>query len=184
MQSGEEEDSSSSRSKEGSTVDKEEAAQPEGHGDEEDHDNGESVTSSLHGSKWRCVVCSLELNQIEGHIREMRKAPLFQDGTAHAVETVQKARKVAETLRTGNRKAVARCLKCKVFAHSFLLDPTCHKKIHKYFPGKTCMEIVHSDTGKEIWKIKEGKATTNYGHTLVKEFRMSHRLFYETTTKT
>ena len=189
----EEEDSSDSSSEDESTMEKEEAARPRGHEEEEDlvgntdgsndDDNGQSVVSR-HGSKWRCIVCSLELNQVEGHIREMRKTPPFLNGMPDALGTVQRARKVAETLRKGNRKAAAQCLKCKVFAHSVLLDPTFCNKIHEYFPGKTCMEIVHSDTGKDIWKINDGKVTTNYGHTCVKECRECHRLSYQATTNT
>ena len=45
----------------------------------------------------------------------------------------------------------------------------------------TCMEILHSPTGKEIWKFGASKATVNYSHYIVDYIRRSVDKFVDKT---
>ena len=62
------------------------------------------------------------------------------------------------------------CKQCLVHAHNDVpTDDTYF--IHAIFPGKSCMNILHSEEGKEIWKVRARKVSVNYKHNIVKEIR-------------
>jgi hypothetical protein len=50
----------------------------------------------------------------------------------------------------GVRRRISTCKACDVHAHNTMLIKN-RKFIQDLFPGMTCMDILHSQTGKEIW---------------------------------
>jgi hypothetical protein len=71
------------------------------------------------------------------------------------------------------KRKVAMCRDCGVTVHTAGLVET-SKFLHQMFPGMSCMDIIHSPTGKEIWNVKVGgskKVTVNYKHPIVQELR-------------
>ena len=57
------------------------------------------------------------------------------------------------------------CKQCLVHAHNDVpTDDTYF--IHAIFPGKSCMDILHSEEGKEIWKVRARKVSVNYKHNI------------------
>ena len=87
------------------------------------------------------------------------------------VENVKKKMRQAGKGK-GVRQNKVYCRQCKVHAHNHIPDPN-SQFIHAYFEGMTCMEILHSPTGKEIWKFGASKATVNYSHYIVDYIRRS-----------
>ena len=74
--------------------------------------------------------------------------------------------KVAEA-RRGERKHVSLCNHCGLHAH--VSKPAKgNRMIHNLSEGMTCMQILHSKPGKEIWKVlPTGKITVKYKHPVV-----------------
>jgi Transposase IS4 len=110
----------------------------------------------------RCLVCGLEQTQ---YLREAKKLRLNDRSTKVQLQQANK----------GVRRKVAMCQQCGVCAHNFIMMHD-RKFIHALFPNNmTCMDIFHSATGKEIWKIGEGrrKVVVNYQHEIVKQVRQS-----------
>jgi hypothetical protein len=115
----------------------------------------------------RCAVCQLEVNQV------VLATARCSGQTKRAVGSIY----------SGLRKNLARC-QCReacVTAHSVLFAEGKGRIIHSLFPGKTCMEIAHSRTGRAIWKPKlcagrRGEETkvrvaVNYKHPVIVELR-------------
>jgi hypothetical protein len=105
----------------------------------------------------RCVVCQLEESLVATSIEKYRKA---SNNSVTAVEAAQVKRQLLQTIAKGNRRYLSTCECCPtddsgggLTAHSFVLHEQEKNLIHTLFePGMTCMEILHSDVGKELWK--------------------------------
>lgn len=138
-----------------------------------DADDGRHVLKCPPGT--RCVVCQLETTQYQRMWKKVkREAELSERIPSH----VTKER--ASCGVKGTRKDVARCQKCKVNAHYTLLPPHQLKVIHGLFPPSlgnqkmSCMQILHSGTGREIWTIKHDprggcRVAVKHSHPIVKE---------------
>jgi len=98
------------------------------------HDGTHSFEATTSGK--RCIVCKLDVQQQANSTRGRRS----------------KKQKVSTK---GVRKQVHRCTICGVLAHAApLLVPSQRRQIHSLFPeNMTCMEIVHSNLGQEIWSV-------------------------------
>lgn len=105
----------------------------------------------------KCVVCLFECNQYV-RIRDKMEKPISP--------TVKSKVKDAYF---GVKRKVSHCSKCDVDAHNFTLSKK--RFIHGLFPDKTCMEILHSKTGREIWNMKKTRAAVSTTHPYVKEVR-------------
>jgi hypothetical protein len=140
--------------------------------DDDDHDDGLAVSESV-GNK-RCVVCSLETSHYRRQVKNRLKN----------TEEVEEGKRKLTASYQGVRKHVSTCTRCSVSAHNSLLSHG--KYIHALFPGMTCMQILHSATGKEIWNVvrskvknsssddfgeEKTKVTVNYRHRVVKDVR-------------
>ena len=75
----------------------------------------------------------------------------------------------------GTKRCVSHCRQCNISAHNFIVDGANKKFIHGLgvFQDLTCMEIIHSKTGKEIWNVgtSDKKIPVIGGHPLVKEVK-------------
>jgi hypothetical protein len=112
--------------------------------------------------KHRCLVCHLELCQYK-KVRQQRAADIDEVGAKHIITNAA----------SGLRRQVLRCPQCSAHAHTAL--PANNKQfIHNMFPGLTCMEIIHSKGGKEIWNAhaNEGRMAVRYTHSVVEEVRL------------
>ena len=109
----------------------------------------------------RCQVCTLELRQYS----TIAKRNLSQG----AEEKIKAA-------NNGVRSRVSMCIQCGFNAHNYVFVKE-KKFIHQLFPEMSCMEILHSDRGKEIWSVKKygdsTKVTVKNSHPVVKEMRKS-----------
>jgi hypothetical protein len=112
------------------------------------------------GSQNRCVVCNLEIRQYN---RVIKKHP--------EILTDVFRKKIVNEALLGVRKQISKCIECGAHAHNAVLVH--HKKfIHDMFPAMTCMEILHSKVGKEIWQPNPngtGRLCIHYGHDIVEE---------------
>ena len=112
------------------------------------------------GADTRCVVCALETSQYLHQAKKLK------------VEDRESTKCLIKKSYIGMKKQVATCRQCNVGAHTFVVEN--QKFIHGHFLGRTCMEILHSPTGKEIWKISSGrkrKVWVNHKHPIVGEIR-------------
>jgi hypothetical protein len=105
----------------------------------------------------RCVVCQLEVSMVRTAIRKVEKK--------HNIEVAKEQKqRILNAASEGDRKQVSNCTCCPggrdgvgVSAHSL---PCKRKRIHKLFPdGMSCMEIVHSEVGHELWKRRRTEKT-------------------------
>jgi hypothetical protein len=115
----------------------------------------------------RCQVCCLENTQL----LSLARKHVGQRNYKRVQEVVNESFK-------GLRQHVAYCDECCVYAHNTI--PKNSRNIHTLFPGKSCMEILHSRMGKEIWNIQQTKRKRNsvkYNHPLIKELRMLNENF-------
>ena len=118
----------------------------------------------------RCVVCQVEEPIIKACIQEYTEANPNEVAGSDGP-------KVFAALTRGNRGKLSACGCCNqhqggLSAHNFVMSPQEQKQIHTLFPsGMTCMEIVHSDVGKELWKRKAGDSTK-------KRMRVSTKHYY------
>ena len=105
----------------------------------------------------RCKVCSLEIAAYKSQMKKL-KVPV----TADMKEKVSEARR-------GERRHVSICSHCGIHAH--MSKPAKGERmIHKLFNGMTCMQVLHSKIGKEIWKVlPNGKVSVKYKHTAVSD---------------
>ena len=112
--------------------------------------------------KHRCLVCHLEVCQY----RKVIKANKEKISEAMKKTVVDEASK-------GLRKQVSTCRQCCAYAHTAL--PTTNKRfIHGMFPGLTCMEILHTRSGKEIWNVnanRHGRTAVRFSHPMVDSLR-------------
>jgi Transposase IS4 len=124
-----------------------------------DHD-GKDTKAAKRNSK--CLVCSIESSYVKACLSKLDK---------------NKAKEVKSNLDKfghGVRKSVSSCRVCEVNAHDRVLDEECKRKIHAYFPAnQSCMDILHSKLGKEIWNIgrdEDGKywARARTSHPVIK----------------
>ena len=71
-----------------------------------------------------------------------------------------------------SKQKVSTCKQCNVNAHNFVVVKD-RKFIHSHFDDMTCMEIIHSQTGKELWRMGTAhgrkKLMVNYKHNIAKE---------------
>lgn len=109
----------------------------------------------------RCIVCSLEARLYKNLSKGMRR--ISREVTTE-INT-----KVAEAHRRV-RGNVSTCETCGINAHcsKFLRS---RRRIHTMFQEGTCMEIAHSTTGREIWKVNYGgryTCTINMKHEMVR----------------
>jgi hypothetical protein len=84
---------------------------------------------------------------------------------------------VDESFR-GLRQHIAYCNECGVYTHNSIRKN--RRNIHTLFPGKSCMEILQSQMGKEIWNIQQTKQKRNsvkYNHPLIQELQMLNENF-------
>jgi hypothetical protein len=71
---------------------------------------------------------------------------------------------------------VLRCKQCNIYAHNFIMEKDV-KFIHGLFEKMTCMEILHSSIGKEVWNVETKSETrktrysVNTKHQLVKDVK-------------
>jgi hypothetical protein len=123
--------------------------------------NGHTIVMST--KTIRCIVCSLELSQLE----QLAKKNQGQRGMVLAEQLARAYH--------GVRKQVSYCTECGVGAHNCLLPRENKKNIHYIFPGQTCMDIVHSPMGKEICSINNSgghwKVTVHRKHPIVEEVK-------------
>ena len=122
-------------------------------------------------SKPRCVVCLLELSQYLNVNRKINK--LRDTSNDNDVEDKARRARIVQQGYEGVKRKVAMCRECGVHVHSACLAEN-NKFLHNIFPGKSCMEILHSRTGKEIWNVPvhgSKKVSVNYKHTVVQEIR-------------
>jgi len=103
----------------------------------------------------RCVVCQVEEPLIKACIREYKQAnPMLVSEC--------EVPKLVASMTKGNRKRLTACECCLqkqggLSAHNFVFCEHDKKSIHSLFPADmSCMEILHSDVGKELWKRKTG----------------------------
>jgi len=121
--------------------------------------------------KDRCLVCSLE----GSYYKKLWTNHKRMDETGAAQEANCVLKKRVQIGVSGMRRAVAACRICDVKAHGTVLDEDNNKVIHGFFPPNlSCMDILHSPLGKEIWSIKRdglGKviARVKTGHKVVKD---------------
>ena len=147
-----------------------------GHGTEQRPSTVETKSSS------RCVVCQLEWSLARTAINN------FEKETKIVVSNEQR-RQLLSSVSEGCRKGLSTCLCCQVektgvglMAHTKPVLADGKKRIHSLFPdGMSCMEILHSEVGRELWK-REGSTgktsssrrfscTVSRNHDYVKELR-------------
>jgi len=123
----------------------------------------------------QCVVCQLELSLMRTTIAKTEK-------TSRVLKA--KRLELLNSVSEGSRKGLSTCTCCKgdkggLTAHS---DPLVmvKKRIHTLFPSEmSCMEILHSEVGRELWKrgermgasSKRFSCTVTRNHHYVKELR-------------
>jgi Transposase IS4 len=98
----------------------------------------------------RCRVCMLEGSIVKRKVARLR------------IPITDEIKQKLHNAKHGNRAQLSHCKHCGLYAHnSILINNTKH--IHDFFPNMTCMEILHSKKGMEIWNINRGgKVTVNY----------------------
>ena len=117
-----------------------------------------------------CVVCQLEVSLVSKlfqnyNTKKNRKAANEKESLA-----TMKAEELAmiREVRKGSCGEISLCQCCPVAedgtgvaAHGCLLHEEDKKLIHSLFPeGLTCMQILHSDVGRDLWKRKpKGKGS-------------------------
>ena len=138
----------------------------------DDDDRVEEVHESIEciGKKPRCIVCNLEMSQYRYALEKAKKSSSNSVDDQLLMENREATVKRAYE---GLRRNVATCKQCGVFAHTAI--PVRNRKfVHDLFPGRTCMEILHSPTGREIWRTRttgKKKNSVNYKHQMVAEIR-------------
>ncbi len=109
-------------------------------------DDGKETRASKRDA--RCLVCSLESSQYARVWEQQKNMVKDEEENKSMQEKVRKA-------CLGCRRVVSCCCNCEVNAHSTVFDKGDRKKIHDYFPpNMSCMDILHSPFGKEIWSIQ------------------------------
>jgi hypothetical protein len=133
-----------------------------GSSDDEPEEAAVSHTIVKSNGIHRCLVCNLELCQYTRIFQKNLELGL-EDGRQQRFKAASK----------GVRSQVAKCEECCAHAHSMI--PTDNKKfIHDMFPGLTCMDILHSEVGKEIWSVREGgRVAVRYGHPVAEDVRLA-----------
>ena len=124
----------------------------------EAHDKHEFVEPT--GKSKRCVVCALETTHYQKRLKKYRTS------------ASQLCQKVRDSYH-GTRRNVLRCRQCNVHAHNFIMEKD-KKIVHGLFEKMSCMEILHSSIGKEIWnveRIRKTRYSVNTKHPLVKDIK-------------
>ena len=138
---------------------------------EEQHESAGPVASDASGQRRRnhvveqvradvrCRVCQLEAASFRTEMKKL-KIPITQ-------EIKQKV----EDSKKGNRKHVSLCRHCGMHAHNAVMVEGPEKFLRKFFEdGMTCMDILHSRVGKEIWvKQPSGRYSVKYKHQVVQD---------------
>jgi hypothetical protein len=129
-------------------------------------DDGKATKDSNRNT--RCLVCSIESSQ---YLKMWMKQKSLVTEEARRTDMHAKVKKVCSGLRRG----VSCCCECEVNAHTNVFDKDTKKKIHRYFPpNMSCMDILHSQLGKEIWSIQRDHsggciARVRRGHAVIRE---------------
>ena len=105
-------------------------------------------------SKKRCVVCQLDFSVMKTAISTFKK---------NVNNRVSKEKEEGLVASKGRHRDMSSCSCCPskesgvgLTAHSFVLTDEEKKPIHSLFPtGWSCMEILHSEVGRELWKRKK-----------------------------
>ena len=115
---------------------------------------GDDVTEVRHDGKdtkvakknTKCLVCSIEVSYINACLLRLE------------ADKAKDMKSKLDNFGRGVRKSVACCQVCEVNAHERVLEEVDKKKIHAYFARNvSCMDILHGETGKEIWNIQRDK---------------------------
>jgi hypothetical protein len=133
---------------------------------EEAIESGKEDTRNHHAEEMhqrftRCIVCSLEAAQYKRLSKDRSN------------EMDEFTKKIIDDSYKSVRRSVHKCSECGVTAHNFRLARD-RRFIHGLFEGMSCMEIVHSETGQEIWNVDktgEKRISVNYQHPIVKQVR-------------
>jgi hypothetical protein len=124
---------------------------------------GEYTIGDAVNKEKRCSVCCLV------HSIYARQARLHK-GKPTYTRVVEKVRECSN----GTRRKVCSCDECGVHGHNFIVRRDTTMFIHGMFPGMTCLEILHSGIGNEIWKVARvgrRQVTVNYQHEVVRRVR-------------
>ena len=148
-------------------------------GDRLEHNpcNGSNIIESE--DERRCVVCGLEARQFERFGERM--ARLRPNDCDKIKQKVEEAGKEV-------RRKVATCQTCGISAHNFKLNNN-ERLIHAMFQERTCMEIAHCETGRQIWNRKtnerEGRRRTGVRskHKVMQDLRLAVEANICTTTE-
>ena len=117
----------------------------------------------------RCLVCSLQSAYFE---KLLKKQQTLDTQAQKPADKEMKAR--AKAGMSGTRRLTSCCVKCEVNAHGTPFDESRRKLIHGFFAeGMSCMDILHSPLGKEVWNIKRDaankcKVSVRHAHPMVK----------------
>lgn len=109
----------------------------------------------------RCIVCGLETTMYE-----KRKEKLGNNVS-------DEFKKKVNDSYQGTRRNVLHCKQCNTSAHNFIMKKD-RKFIHGLFENMTCMEILHSSIGTEIWnvgKVGNKRNSVNSRHPIVREVK-------------
>lgn len=136
---------------------------------QDDDDDGKEFTMS--GNGHRCLVCSLEVAQYRRYVESTKKKE-----EAHGTATLSSMESKALAARSGMRRFVGCCTRCKRHAHCAIPSLLDRKLIHQFFPPNlSCMDILHSPTGQEIWKPVHNssgvyvKTAVQHSHSIVQQ---------------
>jgi hypothetical protein len=119
----------------------------------------------------KCIVCSIELSQYRSLYAKMEQ---MSPATFKQKESINKEK--VKNVQRGVRERVSTCRVCNVNAHNHQLEERKKKIIHSLFPPNlTCMEILHSPLGRQVWNItdKDGKcnARVRTSHEVITNLR-------------
>lgn len=129
-------------------------------------DDGKETRASKRDT--RCLVCSLESSQYARVWATQKKLVTDAEEYKSMEEKVRKA-------CIGCRRVVSCCCSCQMNAHANVLEEGDRKKIHGYFPpNMSCMHILHSPLGKEIWSIQK-----DHSGSCLARVRTRHRVVQE-----
>jgi hypothetical protein len=153
-------------------------------GMQEDGDGGSSAcrTIAFPRMNWKttagkgCVVCQPEVSLVSKsfqiyNTKKNRKAANEKESLAMKAEELAMICEV----RKGSCREISLCCPISedgtgVAAHGCLLHEEDKELIHSLFPeGLTCMQILHSDVGRDLWKRKpKGKGSAHVSCTVAR----------------
>jgi hypothetical protein len=127
----------------------------------------------------RCMVCQLSTSQMRGALLRWKKnSPLSGPEKERHNAVTKQAENMLRASYSGIREHVCRCNcmpDCVGILHQHVLKKEKEKMIHNFFPGMNCMEIYHSNVGKQIWKSERSgskKVRVSWKHPVVEAMRI------------